>query len=135
MSLWIRLCNHTYTHTYIHTYTHTYICCGLTATVTWAACMHIWAAPRTGSGHTHARWAADIRHPSVREHLWSVAVRLAYLPHHRRLCTHLRPCGRRSGSEIIFFTLGTQLLPQHVFSATITSSPHVRILVLLLGLK
>ena len=32
-------------------------------------------------------------------------------------------------------TLGPQLLPRPVFSATITSSPYVRILVLLLGLK
>ena len=45
------------------------------------------------------------------------------LLHHRRLCTQLCPCGRRTWSEVIVLTLGTQLLPQHVFSAIVTSSP------------
>ena len=57
------------------------------------------------------------------------------LLHHPRLYTQLCPCGRRTWSEIIVLTLGTHLLPQHVVSATITSSPYVRILILLLGLK
>ena len=57
------------------------------------------------------------------------------LLHHQRSCTHLCPCGRRTWSAIIVLTLGTQLLPQHVVSATSTSSPRVRILVLLLGLE
>ena len=52
-----------------------------------------------------------------------------------RLYTQLFPCGHRTWLEIIALTLGTQLLPQRVFSATITSSPGVRILVLLLGRK
>ena len=56
------------------------------------------------------------------------------LLHHRRLCTQLCPL-RRTWSGIIVLTLGSQLLPQRVVSATITSSPHVRILVLLPGLK
>ena len=57
------------------------------------------------------------------------------LVHHRRLCTQFCPCVRRTWSGIIVLTLGSQLLPQLVVSATITSSPHVRILVLLPGLK
>ena len=57
------------------------------------------------------------------------------LLHHRRLCTQLCPCVRRTWPGIIVLTLGSQLLPQRVVSATITSSPRVRILVLLLGLK
>ena len=35
----------------------------------------------------------------------------------------------------IVLTLGSQLLPRRVVSATITASPHARIVVLLLGLK
>ena len=57
------------------------------------------------------------------------------LLHHRRLCTQLCPCVRHTWTGIIVLTLGSQLLPQRVVSATITSSPKVRILVLLLGLK
>ena len=34
--------------------------------------------PRAPARHTHARWAADIRNPSPREHLWTAAVRSAY---------------------------------------------------------
>ena len=47
-----------------------YVSAIYTAAVTWSA----WAPAR----HTHARWVADIRNPSVREHLWSAAVRSAY---------------------------------------------------------
>ena len=57
------------------------------------------------------------------------------LSHHRRLCTQLCPCDRRTWSGILVLTLGSQLLPQREVSATIMSSTHVRILVLLLGLK
>ena len=57
------------------------------------------------------------------------------LMHHRRLCTQLCPFVRHTWSGIIVLTLGSQLLPQRVVSATITSSPHVRILVLLPGLE
>ena len=57
------------------------------------------------------------------------------LLHHRRLCTQLCHCVCHKWSKIIVLTLGTQLLPQHVVSATTTSSARVRILVLLLGLK
>ena len=85
--------------------------------------------------HTHARWAADICNPSAREHLWSAAVRSACTTASSAVCTQLYPCGRRTWSEMIVLTLGTQLLPQYVVSATITSYPHVRSLVLLLGLK
>ena len=34
--------------------------------------------PRAPARHAHARWAADIRNPSPREHLWRAAVRSAY---------------------------------------------------------
>ena len=34
--------------------------------------------PRAPARHTQARWVADIRNPSMREHLWSAAVRSAY---------------------------------------------------------
>ena len=34
--------------------------------------------PRAPACHTHVRWAADIRNPWSREHLWSSAVRSAY---------------------------------------------------------
>ena len=34
--------------------------------------------PRAPACDTHFRWAADIRNPSSREHLWSAAVRSAY---------------------------------------------------------
>ena len=54
---------------------------------------------------------------------------------HAQAITQLCSSRRRIWSEIIFLTLGTQLLPQRVVSATIMSSTHVRILVLLLGLK
>ena len=48
---------------------------GLAADVTWAA----WAARVTQAAcHTHGRWAADIRNPASREHLWTAAVRSAY---------------------------------------------------------
>ena len=49
--------------------------------------------------------------------------------------TRVCPCGRRTWLEIIVFTLETQLLLRNVVSATITSSPHVRILILLIGHK
>ena len=49
------------------------------------------------------------------------------LLHHRRLCTQLCPCVRRTWSGIIVLTLGSQLLLQRVVSATITSSPRVQI--------
>ena len=55
----------------------------------------------------------------------------------RRLRTRLCPCVRRVRriwSGIIVLTLGSQLSPLRVISATIPSSPRVRILVLLLGL-
>ena len=52
----------------------------------------------------------------------------------RRLCTRLCPCVRRIWSGIIVLTLGSQLSPLRVISATIPASPHVRILVLPLGL-
>ena len=54
---------------------------------------------------------------------------------YRRLYNQLCPCCRRTWSGIVVFASGTQLLPQHVVSATITSSPHVPILVLLVGLN
>ena len=59
------------------------------------------------------------------------------LLHHRRprLYTQLCPCVRHTWSGIIVLTLGSQLSPRRVVSATITCSPHVRIVVLLLGLK
>ena len=56
------------------------------------------------------------------------------LLHHQRLCSQLCPCGRRTWLEIIVLTLVSQLILQRVGSATITSSPRFRILVLLLGL-
>ena len=34
--------------------------------------------PRAPACHTHVRWAADIRNPSSREHLWTAAVRSAF---------------------------------------------------------
>ena len=34
--------------------------------------------PRAPARHTHARWVADIRNPSAREHLWCEPVRSAY---------------------------------------------------------
>ena len=34
--------------------------------------------PRAPARRTHVRWAADIRHPSSREHLWNAAIRSAY---------------------------------------------------------
>ena len=34
--------------------------------------------PRAPACHTHVGWAADIRNPSSREHLWTAAVRSAY---------------------------------------------------------
>ena len=34
--------------------------------------------PRAPARRTHARWVADIRNPSVREHLWSAAVSSAF---------------------------------------------------------
>ena len=34
--------------------------------------------PRAPARHTHARWVADSRNPSAREHLWSATVRSAY---------------------------------------------------------
>lgn len=54
----------------------------------------------------------------------------------QRFCTHLRRCGCRTWSEIIELILETQLLPQHVVAAMITSSPEAQILGLrlLLGL-
>ena len=55
--------------------------------------------------------------------------------HHRRLCIQLCPCVRNTWSGIIVLTLGSQLSPLRVVSATITSSPHVRILILLPGVK
>ena len=57
--------------------------------------------------------------------------------HHRQLCIQLCPCVRHTCqcSGIIVLTLGSQLLPLRVVSATIMCSPHVRNLVLLLGLK
>ena len=54
---------------------------------------------------------------------------------HRRLCTQMCPCVCHTRPGIIALTLGLQLPPQRVVSATIMSSPQVRILVLLLGLK
>ena len=36
--------------------------------------------PRAPARRTHVRWAADIRNPSSREHLWNAAVRSAYTP-------------------------------------------------------
>ena len=57
------------------------------------------------------------------------------LLHHRRLCIQLCPCIRHTWLGIIVLTLRSQLSPLRVVSATITSSPHVRILVLLIGLK
>ena len=57
------------------------------------------------------------------------------LLHHRRLCIPLCPCACHTWSGIIVSTLGSQLSPLHVVSATITSSPHAQILVPLLGLK
>ena len=44
------------------------------------------------------------------------------LLHHRRLCTQLCPYVRHTWLGIIVLTLGSQLLPQCVVSATITSS-------------
>ena len=49
--------------------------------------------------------------------------------------TQLCPCGRHTYSGIIVLTLGTRPLPQRVLSATITSSPRVRILVRLLRFR
>ena len=34
--------------------------------------------PHAPAHHTHARWVADVRNPSAREHLWCVAGRSAY---------------------------------------------------------
>ena len=34
--------------------------------------------PRAPACHTHVRWAAEIRNPSSREHLWTAAFRSAY---------------------------------------------------------
>ena len=34
--------------------------------------------PRAAARHAQVRWVADIRNPSMREHLWSAAVRSAY---------------------------------------------------------
>ena len=115
------------------------------AAVTWAA----WEACRGYSsyhmgmgcmvGPTH-QLATHVRlQISVTPHAQTPVERngqsgLHILLHRRRLCTQGCPCVRtRSG--IIVLTLGTQLSPQRVVSATITSSRHVRILVLLLGLK
>ena len=53
----------------------------------------------------------------------------------RRSCTQYRPSAGRTLLGTIVLTLGSQLLPRRVVSATITSSPCVRILILLLGLK
>ena len=57
------------------------------------------------------------------------------LLHHQRLCTLLCPFVRHIWSGITVLTLGSQLSPKRVVSATMTSSPHIRMLVLLLGLK
>ena len=57
------------------------------------------------------------------------------LLHHRRLCTQLYRCVRHTWSGIIVLTLGSQLSPLRVVFATIMSSPHIRILDLLSGLK
>ena len=57
------------------------------------------------------------------------------LLHHQRLCTQLYPCVCHTWSGIVVLTLGPQLSPLRVVSATITPSPHVRTLVLLPGLK
>ena len=68
-------------------------------------------------------------------HAASLPMHRHILLHHRRWCTQLCPCSRHTWLESISLILGTQLLPQHIVSATITSFPHVRVFVLLLGLK
>ena len=91
--------------------------------------------PRAPAHHTQARWVADICNPSARERLWSAAVRSAYTTASSAVVPPIMSLRCRTWPEIIFLTLGTQLLPRRVVSATITSSPHARSSVLLLGLK
>ena len=84
--------------------------------------------------HTPGWWQTSVTPQCVNTFGAQRSARLSLL-HHQRLCTQLCPCGRRTWSDIVVLTLGTQLLPQHVVSATIMSSPHVPVLVLLVGLK
>ena len=91
--------------------------------------------PRATARYTQVRWVADMRNPSSREHLWSVAVRSAYT---NASSAVVHPIMSLRSSHLVRdhrLDFGSQLLPRRVVSATITSSPCVRILVLFLGLK
>ena len=109
MSLWIRLCNHTYIHTYM----------GFTVGL---------------EQRQRQRWVAGLRSPSAREHLWHPAVRSVYTNAPSALCTWLCHYGRHILSEIIFLTLGPPPLPPRAVSARTAFSPHAQDLGLLLGL-
>ena len=91
--------------------------------------------PRAPARRTHVRWAADIRNPSSRDHLWTAAVRSACTAASSAVVPPIMSLRCRTWPEIIFLTLGTQLLPRRVVSAAITSSPHARSSVLIRGLK
>ena len=91
--------------------------------------------PRAPPRRAQVRCAADIRTPSSREHLCSAAVRPAYTTASSAV---VHPIMSLRSSHLVRdhrLDFGSQLLPRRVVSATITSSPCVRILVLFLGLK
>ena len=63
--------------------------------------------------HTLGGWQISVTPQCVNTFGAQRSARLSLL-HHQRLCTQLCPCGRRTWSDIVVLTLGTQLLPQHV---------------------